>query len=170
MSDKAENVDDNKSHKSSRHSSHKEIASKQQAKELDKSRGQDDADEPDKPTITEEDAKKNETEGKKEQTETKPTATKFEKDIVEDKSPTKPNIPRDKNKSKQKVKVPTVYKNKPDMERKGNKSKRTDKNTRSGAISKKKNSVAPVKQEKVQDNQVSIIYIKSIGKYGPRTS
>lgn len=159
------NKDDNHSQHSGRNSSHRDITSTEHAKELNKESGQDDANEPIKPNIKDEEKKAPEVIEDKEVLEEKVDNSN------DDKSPKKPNIPKEKDKVKQKAKtnkVGSVYnqpKNKQELDRKNTKSKRTDKNksTRTDA-SKKKDPVAkeneiPQKIEDSQLDQVTILYL-----------
>lgn len=158
------NKDDNHSQHSGRNSSHKDISSTQHAKELNKESGQDDANEPIKPNIKEDEEKKS-----PEAIEDKEVLEEKVDNTNDDKSPKKPNIPKEKDKAKQKAKtnkVGSVYnqpKNKQELDRKNTKSKRTEKNksTKTDA-SKKKDPVAkenesPQKVEDTNLDQVNIL-------------
>jgi hypothetical protein len=144
----------------SRHSSHRDIASKQHAKELNKPGELEDQDEPDKPNFIVDEKPKEESKDESKGVEKQEIGEIENKHELKDEvAPMKPNIPKEKSKAKGKQK--SVYtnknKNKPEYGRVENKSKRTDKSGRSGAASKKKNPVTQkpvVEAEKLGEDQV----------------
>lgn len=155
MSQKAEDADERVSQASGRHSSHKEISSRQHAKELNDTKGQDDAQEPSKPTITEEEVKEQPSQPPQQEPEVEaapePAVEKKAEGVQDDVSPRKPNMPLEQKEpeakpeaeSKPKLKPTNVNKNKnrPDIDRKLTQSKKADKTPKKGTESKKKEKV-----------------------------
>jgi hypothetical protein len=151
---------DNQSQQSARSSSHRDISSTQHAKELNKISGQDDAQEPDKPNITNEEGKS------PEEVEHKKFLDEKVDNSHDDKAPAKPNIPKVKEKTKPKVKnnkVGSVYnqpKIKQEIDRKNNKSKRTENNKSTRTNASKKDPVAKkTESPKKENSQVDQVII-----------